>query len=290
MTKNNKNEKDKNKDSDKDFNFFFDEIDRYFQKKEKYILDYKHIPLEEILGNAPKYYSIISIIERINIFLSKNKNWLRDFIERSKIKFDLKSYLQWKSGRDLKKFRYTDTFAPSKWIHILQDYFISILEYIQILLIMEFYIDTKSYKQFLKDNPEIKHRMHLNFVRPSSPSENIADLFQTIDFLLQVCIQENFTIKFIVDTSLCMKVYREIDKSGIIELLKQKEFYIKYRLEYLKRTSTLKRNLLPYEGDVLKVAEEFMVTMKNFKHAYTEYKDRLIGKYFSVMNKLKKAK
>jgi hypothetical protein len=272
-------------DKQKQFNIYFQEIEDYFKKKERFIIEYRHIPLEEILENAPKYYLLISVIERINVFLSKKKDWLLDFVKRNNIKFDHKAYEKWKGGREFRKFRYTDTRAPSKWVHVLQDNLIQILEYLQILLIMEFNIDPEDYKKFLDENKKIKFKLHLNYKRTCPPSENIADIFQLIDYLLQVSVQEDFTKKFVIDTALCMKIYREIDTVGIMDLLKQKQFYIKYRLEYLRGRPAAKRAALPYESEVIRIAEDFNKAVSELIYTYNEYKTRLLNKYESAMRK-----
>lgn len=282
-----KNENEKNKETDDKLNFYFQEIEKYFKQKEKILLAYKHVPLEEILEDAPRHYTLIRLIERFNIFLSKNKSWLKQFIDKRNINFDWLAYERWKSGKHFVKYRYTDTRAPSKWVHILQDYFIDLLEYLQILLIMEFCIDEADYKEFLNKNPKIKYRIQANYVISSLPSENIEKIFDIINFLLKVNIEHNFTINFIIDTSVCMNVYRKIDSSGIFDLLKRKEFYIKNRLEYLKKTHIIDRANLPYENDVIKVAENFLEALKEFRFTYSGYKGRLIDKYEKVRNKKK---
>ena len=110
------------------------------------IYEYKHISLEEILENAPNYYPLVRIIERLNIFITKNKDWLKQFTIKHNIAFDWKEYTRWKAGKNFIRFKYSDTKAPAKWIHALQDYFIDLLESLQILLIVQFFIDNDDYK------------------------------------------------------------------------------------------------------------------------------------------------
>ena len=45
--------------------FFVIEIDQYFKDKEYDLMHYKHIPISQILKDAPKYYPIIKFIERL---------------------------------------------------------------------------------------------------------------------------------------------------------------------------------------------------------------------------------
>lgn len=267
------------KEKQKELHFYFKKIENYFEDKKKVILQYKHIPLEEILKNAPKYYMLISLIEKVNIFLSKDNEWLKHFVIGNKIKFDYDSYERWKKGKAYRQSGYSNTQAPSKWIHVLQEYFLDLLEAIQILLMMEFYIKDEEYKKFLKNNPEIYYKIRANYIRSSVPSENIEKIFEIIDFLLNTSIEHNFLNTLVVNSTLCMKVYRKIDKSEIFNLLKQKEFYIKYHLEYLKRTSFLNRPKIPYEEDVIKVAEDFLKTLSDLRLTYKEYKNRIILKH-----------
>ena len=118
-------------------------------------MEYKHIPLENILAQAPKYYAVISVIEKINVMLSKNNDWLIKFVEKNNIKFDYDSYTIWKSGKQQSGYKYGDTQCPSKWVHVLQDFFIELLEYLQILIVMECYINEEDYKLYLQNNPKI---------------------------------------------------------------------------------------------------------------------------------------
>ena len=272
------------KEKNQELYYYYRKIEDYFKTKEEYIRKYKHIPLEEILTNAPKYYPFINLVEKFNRYITRDQNWLKLFISRHRIKFDFDSYERWKANKKYSTVKYDHTQAPSKWIHILQEYFIDILESLQVLLIMEYYISTENYKKFLKASPEIFFKIKANFVRPSPPSEDIDKFLNLIDFLLDQNIQFDFLNNLTIDASLCMKVYRMIDNTKIFDLLKKKEFYIKYRLEYLK-SKIINRVKIPYEEEVIKVAEEFMDTVSDLKLTYKEYKSRLMEKYNKVKYK-----
>lgn len=257
----------------------YKKIDNYFKLKEEYIQRYKHISLDDIMNNAPKYYSLISLIEKINIFISKDTEWLKHFVEKNKINFNYDSYERWKANKEFNSKNYSNTQAPSKWIHVLQDYFIDLLESLQILLLMQYYIKDEDYKNFLKASPEIYFKIRANFVKPSLPSEDIEKFFDIIDYILNINIQNNFLTTLVVDASLCMQVYRYIDKLKILDLIKQKSFYIKFRLEFLKKTRLTSRVRIPYEEDVISIAEKFLTNEIDLRYAYNEYKNRLIEKY-----------
>ena len=260
----------------------YKKIDIFFKAKEEYIQKYKLIPIEDILSNAPKYYAFISLIERINTFISKDDQWLKHFIEKNRINFNYDLYERWKINKKFNTQTYSNTQAPSKWIHVLQDYFIELLESIQILLVLQYYIKDEDYKNFLKASPELYFKLRANFVKPSLPSENIEKFFEVIDYLLNINIQHDFLSKLVIDASLCMQVYRYIDKSKIFELIKQKEFYTKYRLDFLKKTRFTSRVKLPYEEDIISVAEKFLEKVMDLRFTYKEFKNRLIEKYNKI--------
>ena len=260
----------------------YKKIDHFFKAKEEYIEKYKLIPIEDILSNAPKYYALVTLIERINTFISKDDQWLKHFIDRNRINFDYDSYERWKINKKFNTQTYSNTQAPSKWIHVLQDYFIELLELIQILLVLQYYIKDEEYKNYLKASPELYFKLRANFIKPSLPSENIEKFFEVIDYLLNINIQHDFLSKLVIDASLCMQVYRYIDKSKIFELIKQKEFYTKYRLDFLKKTRFTSRVKLPYEEDIINVAEKFLEKVMDLRFTYKEFKSRLIEKYNKV--------
>jgi len=276
-----------NEDKERQLTYYFKKIEEYFKEKENFILSYKHIPIEEIFKKAPKYYSVISLIEKINIFLSKDKQWLKHFTEKNSLKFDNDDYERWKAGKKFSNFHYTDTQSPSKWVHVLQDFLIELLEYLQILLVMEFYINDKDYKEFLQGNPKIFFKIKANFKKPSPPSEDLDKIFEAIDFLLNINIANNFPTNHVVDTALCIKVYKKIDKMQIIDLLKRKEFYIKFRLLYLKMTNSFNKIEMPFKDNIIKVGDDFLKTVSDFFYSHNEYKTRLIQKqqHFLKYNK-----
>lgn len=278
-------EKNNEQDQPRSLDYYFDLIEDYFKKKEEFIRTYKHVSLEEILKDAPKYYSLIRIIETINSFISKDKNWLQHFIEKNNIKFDWRQYERWKASITYNETKYDETLSPSKWIHVLQDFFIELLKDIQILLVMEFYIDEESYKKFIRKDSYLYFKIIANYKIASRPSEDITLFFKLIDYLLKLNIEYDFATNLVVDTALCIKVYRNIDNSKIFELLKRKEFYIKYRLEYLKKCPLTERTSIPYEQDVIKMAEKFLTTLADLRFTYNSYKNSLIEKKDSFMKK-----
>ncbi len=260
----------------------YKKIDNYFKLKEEFIQRYKHVSFEEIMNNAPKYYALINLIEKINVFISKDTEWLKHFLEKNKINFNYDSYERWKANKEINTKGYSNTQAPSKWIHVLQDYFIDLLESLQIILLMQYYIKDEDYKNYLKATPELYFKLRANFVRPSLPSEDIEKFFDVIDYILNINIQNNFLTNLVIDATLCMQVYRYIDKLKIMDLIKQKAFYIKYRLDFLKKTRLTSRIKIPYEEDVISIAEKFLEKEVDLRYTYNEYKNRLIEKYNKV--------
>jgi hypothetical protein len=265
----------------------FKDIESYFYKKNDYFEKYKLVPIEEIINNSPKYYGLIRIIEQINIFLSKDKDWLRKFVVKNNMEFDWVRYEKWKSGKDLPNMTYDDTLCPSKWVHIIQDKFIEILESLQILLYMEFYINEENFKKFLRQNPGIDYKYKANFMKHSFPSENIDKIYEIIDYLLNVNIENSFITKSVIDTTLCMQVYRHIDGTKIFDIIRAKEFYVRFHLEYLRRMPQSSRMVIPLENEILKIADEFVEIVKDLLYTYNEYKGRLIFKYDKIKKKLK---
>ncbi|MBN2547365.1 MAG: hypothetical protein JXB50_16295 [Spirochaetes bacterium] len=276
-----------NSEEPKNLDYYFRLIESYFKKKEAFIREYKHIPLEVIIKNAPKYYSIVRLIESINIFLTKDKLWLQHFVERNKINFNWKEYEIWKAGKSYDEAKYDETLSPAKWIHVLQEFFIDLLKDIQILLVMEFYIDEDDYKKFIKRDSHLYYKIMANYKVSSKPTEELSVFFKLIDYILNLNVEYNFSTNLVIDTALCMKVYREVDNSKIIDLLKRKEFYVKYHVEYLKKTSPAERSSIPYEKDVIKVAEKFLLTIADLRFTYSRYKMGLIQKKESFMKKNK---
>ena len=274
---------DKKNKLKEDFNL----IEMFFINKKNFIEKFKHIPVEEIIQNSPKYYSFIRIIEQINSFVSKDNNWLKKFLNGNGVSFDWEQYSKWKSGVDFIKINYNDTFAPVKWINFIQDKLIEILKSLQILLYMECYIDEEDFKKFLKKHPEIDYKIRANFMTKSLPSENLNQLFEIIDYLIRINIENDMATKFIVDTRVCMRAYRKIDELKIFDILKRKEFYIKFRTQYLEMSDNSHRSELPYESDIIEVANCFLGYYKDIVFGYKEYKERLIEKFDKIKNRVK---
>lgn len=262
----------------KQLNFYFNKINLFFEDKRNILYKYKNFSLEDIMTNAPKYYSLIRMVEKVNTFVTKDSDWLKNFVRKNKINFDWESYTVWKAGKKYDTSKYTNTQAPSKWIYLIQDYFIDLLESLQILLTMEFYTDDDDFKTFLRKNPKVDYRMKANYMVGSKPSEDLDKIFEILDMLFKVDFEHDFKTHLIVDTRLCVQIYKKIDDSKVFDLLKKKEFYIKYRLEFLLTTIPPDRMDMPYEQDIIKIAQDFLNTIQEFRLAYREYKSRLIEK------------
>jgi hypothetical protein len=263
-------------------------VENYFLKKKAYFEDYKSIPIEEIIRNAPRYYTVLRVIEQVNIFLSNDKNWLKNFVANNKINFDWEGYERWKSGKDSQTTNYDDTSCPSKWIQLIQEKLIEVLKAMQILICMEFYIDEEKFKKFLKANPTIDYKYKANYIKPLYPFEELDTVFKVIDQLLMTSMENDLRTKAVIDTTVCVKAYRFIDDSSVFEILKRKEFYIKFHFEYLLKTTQSQRMILPYEEDIIKVAADLLEMLKDLYFTYNEYKKRLILKYDKVKNRLNK--
>jgi hypothetical protein len=265
------------------FHAAFRKVDDYFKSKEDYLSKYKNSSFIESLKDAPKHFALINFVEKFNVFLNKDKKWLQHFTEKNKIKFDFQLYEKWKVEKNFNenKFSYNSTQCPSKWIYAVQDYFIELLESLQVLLVLEFYISTEEFKKFLNENPKIFLRMKANYMKSSPPSENIDLIFTVIDYLLVLNKEHNFLVNPVIDTVLCMNVYRRIDSLKIFDLLKQKEFFIKFRLDFLKITSSQSRRKIPYESNVVEIGDNFLKIYGDLFRTYNEYKKRLIEKHSS---------
>ncbi|HOF00237.1 MAG TPA: hypothetical protein PK385_03560 [Spirochaetota bacterium] len=273
-------------DRDEKFKRDYDAIERYFSRKKDILSNFNAVSAEEIVANSPKYYSIIRIIEQINGFINKDSNWLKNFIDKNRIPFDWGLYEKWKSGVDFFKISYDDTYSPSKWIAATLDKLIELLKELQLLLYVERYVDEEDFKRFLKKHPDISYKIRANYMVKSAPSENIELLFKVIDFLLKTTFENDVLSKYVIDTKVCMNAYRFIDESGVFELLKRKEFYLKYRLQYLKLVSENNRTKIPCESDIISVGESFLENYQDLIYCYKEYKGRLLDKYKKIKNKL----
>ncbi len=261
----------------------FHRIERYFQAKIDLLEIYKNLTLEEILRDAPRHYPWIRVLEQFNSFIFNKKNWLEDFVRANKINFDMASYKRWKSGLTYYKETYDNTKAPSKWIQVIQDYLLEILKSLQILLLYELHINEDEFKLFLRKNPTIDYELKANYKIKSLPSEDIDKIFRILDKLLDMNVKYEFNTSLVCDTFVCMQAYREVENSGVFELLAKKEQYIKFRTKYLKTTRE-QRDLIQHENDLYIAAEEFSKNCIELKTTFNEYRSRLIDKY----NKSKK--
>ncbi len=273
-------------DRDQKLKSDYDAIEYFFSRKKDILSNFNAIPAEDIIANSPKYYSIIRVIEQINSFVNKDSNWLKNFITKNKIPFDWELYEKWKSGVDFFKISYDDTYSPSKWISASLDKFIELLKELQLLLYVERYVDEEDFKVFLKKHPDISYKIRANYIIKSAPSENIELLFKVIDFLLKTTFENDVLSKYMIDTKICMNAYRFIDESGVFELLKRKEFYLKYRLQYLKLVTENSRIKIPCESDIVSIGESFLENYQDLIYCYNEYKERLLEKYKKIKNKL----
>jgi len=273
-------------DRDQKFKSDYEAIECFFSRKKDILSNFNAIPAEDIIANSPKYYPIIRVIEQINSFVNKDSNWLKNFICKNKLSFDWDQYEKWKSGVEFFKISYDDTYSPSKWISAVFDKFIELLKELQLLLYVERYVDEEDFKIFLKKHPDISYKIRANYMIKSAPSENIELLFKVIDFLLKITFENNVLSKYMIDTKVCMNAYRFIDESGVFELLKRKEFYLKFRLQYLKLVSEDNRAKIPCESDIISVCESFLDNYQDLIYCYNEYKERLLEKYKKIKNKL----
>ncbi|HBD94384.1 MAG: hypothetical protein A2015_00490 [Spirochaetes bacterium GWF1_31_7] len=271
----------------KKIKYFYNKIECFFENKKELLDNYKQISIDEILLHSPKHYPMIQMIEQIYSFVTKDKLWLKHFLENRNTNFDWNTYLLWKSGKEYYKRKYDHTQCPSKWITEIHEQMIKILQSLQLLLYMEFYTLEDDFKAFLKKNSVVDYRMRANFVVKSYPSENLDKIFEVIDFLLKISIDSAIHTNYIIDTIKCMEVYRFIDASEIFTLLKKKEFYVRYRLEFLKLTPQNMRLIIPQEDDILSVGEEFLMTYQGLLFSYNEYKKKLIDKYNVAKTKIR---
>ncbi|MCG8571578.1 MAG: hypothetical protein MJB14_15690 [Spirochaetes bacterium] len=266
----------------------FDKIESFFFKKKEVYESLKHIPIEEILSNAPNYYPIIRIIEQINSFLARDSAWLQKFVKKNNINFDWDEYKRWKASKDFKQYRYDDTRSPSKWVNIIQDYLIELLKALQILLYLECYISNDDFKSFLKKSPQVDLKRRKNYMKESRPSEDLHIIFEVVDYLLEMNMVHDFSANPVIDTSECMRIYKKLEKNKIFKLLKQKNFYIKYRMEYLRMMPLSDRKTIPHEEDLLNVCEEFGKLYYDISEYYHDYLGKLMYKYDKVSGKINK--
>ncbi|MBR3731592.1 MAG: hypothetical protein IKQ61_09805 [Spirochaetales bacterium] len=268
----------------------FNQIERFFHSKQEYIQQCRHIPVEEVLRNAPRYYSFLKLIEQINSFLTKDGKWLEHYIDKKDIDFDWKNYNKWKNSIDFMKTNYDDTYCPARWVTLIQEKLIEILKQLQILLYMECYIDEENFRSFVSHTPEVSYKMKANYIDKSIPSDSLTVLFSAIDTLIRASITNDTETKYIIDTYACLEVYRKLDNLKVMDLLKRKDFYVKFRTQYLQMWGPDKRSPLPSEDDIIEVAQMFSATVDEYMFSYREYKQRLMDKHAKIAARAAKKK
>ena len=159
---------------------------------------------------------------------------------------------------------------------------------LQLLLYMEAYTPDDDFRLFLRENAAIDYKYKANYLQKSLPSQDLDVFFKAIDNLIQTCIDTDITTTYDIDTVVCIKAYRVIDELDLIQILKQKEFYITYRLEFLRLVDLKKRYLIPHEEDIIHVGEEFIKASRLFTFTFNEYKKLLIQKHEHMRLKLSK--
>ena len=225
------------KNDENDLLHYHSVIEKYFISKQRMIEEYRNIPLEEIIKNAPKYYSFIHFIESVHNFFFANKNWLKSTILKLGFTFDFKQYERWKAS--IKNFQdtYTISACPSLWIFVFQDYWISLLSGIQRLLPLEFLITDDLFRDFLKQNPAVKLKYMSQ--KKIQLTNNLDIIMQMLDLLLQLNLKYNFTINKTIDINVCLEFYRNLEKTKIISEFAHKSNWIKSRVWYLDRKSVV---------------------------------------------------
>lgn len=265
----------------------FQAVEDFFKRKQDTIEQFRHIPVEQIMRDAPKYYSFLRLFEQINTFLSKDNKWLEHYVDRKSIDFDFSRYNKWKNSVEFIHVKYDDTYCPAKWISDIQERLIEILKQLQILLYMECYIDEENFRAFVQRNGEISFKMKANYIDKSIPSDDLGRLFSAIDYLIKTSINNEMETKYIIDTHVCVNAYLKLDELKITDLLKRKVFYVKFRLQYLQMCSLSDRKALPSEEDIIEVGQMFLKSVDDFQFAYREYKKRLIEKQQKIKKKMK---
>lgn len=262
-------------------------IEVFFMKKTREFEIDEKASVDSILTNAPSYYSIVHFLERFYIAITKDKDWLENYINRKKINFNWKKYKVWVTEKKNAKRRYDDTLCPSTWVTELLNMFTEILKMLQELLCMEVYLPDEDFRAFLRKNPAIDYKYKANFLQKSPPSQDIEVFFKVIDNLSRTCREANPSNSFDIDTSECIKAYRFIDESEIMNILKQKDFYVTYHLEMMKKTPKAERYVMPNEEEVLVIAEKFSEMYKNLFFSFNDYKKILIEKQNKVRSIIK---
>jgi hypothetical protein len=151
---------------------------------------------------------------------------------------------------------------------------------------MEAYTPDEDFRLFLRENAAIDFKYKANYLQKSVPSQDIEAFFTAINSLTQTCIDTEISTSYDIDTVICIKAYRIIDELNLLQILKQKEFYVTYRLEFLRLVDLNKRYVVPQEEDIIHVGEEFIKASRIFTFTFNEYKKLLIEKQEHMRLKL----
>lgn len=262
-------------------------IEVFFMKKTREFEISENASVDSVLADAPSYYSIVHFLERFYVAITKNENWLENYINRKKINFNWKKYKAWVAGKESAKRKYSDTLCPSHWITELINMFTELLKMLQELLWMEVYLPDDDFKAFLRKNPAIEYKYKANFLQKSPPSQDIEVFFNVIDKLSKVYREANPSNSFDIDTAECIKAYRFIDESDIMNILKQKDFYVTYHLEMMQKMPKAERYVMPDEEGTMAAAENFHNMYKTLFFAFNDYKKLLIEKQSRVRKMIK---
>lgn len=262
-------------------------IEVFFMKKTRDFEISENASVDSVLADAPSYYSIVHFFERFYIAITRNENWLENYISRKKINFNWKKYKAWVAEKQNIKRKYNDTLCPSSWITELINMFTELLKMLQDLLWMEVYLPDDDFKAFLRKNPAIEYKYKANFLQKSPPSQDIDVFFKVIDKLSKVYSEANPSNSFDIDTAECIKAYRFIDESDIMNILKQKDFYVTYHLEMMQKTPKAERYVMPDEEGTMAAAEKFHDMYKTLFFAFNDYKKLLIEKQNRVRKMIK---
>ncbi|MCH5149743.1 MAG: hypothetical protein J1G30_03665 [Spirochaetales bacterium] len=265
---------------------YYQKIETFFLEANEKMLSCQQLSMEDILAHAPKYYVVIRFLEKFYARVTNNRDWLKDYIDKHKINFDWQRYKLWISGKYRQIRRYDDTQCPSKWITELNEQLLDVLKMLQLLLYMEAYIPDEDFRLFLRENAAIDYKYKANYLQKSLPSQDLDVFFKVIDNLMQTCIDTQISTSYDIDTVVCIKAYKIIDDLNLLQILKQKEFYVTYRLEFLRLVDLEKRYILPHEEDIIHVGEEFIEASKVFSFTFNEYKKLLIEKHEHIRLKL----
>ena len=272
----------------RELKYNFKKVETFFIEINEKMQSCQQLSMENILSHAPKYYVIIRFLEKFYIKVTNNQDWLKNYIDRRGINFDWQRYKLWISGKNRQTRRYDDTQCPSKWITELNEQLLDLLKMLQLLLYMEAYTPDEDFRLFLRENAAIDYKYKANYLQKSLPSQDLDAFFNAIDCLIKTCIDTEITTTYDIDTVVCMKAYRFIDDLNLLQILKQKEFYVTYRLEFLRLVDLNKRYVIPQEEDIIHVGEEFIKASRGFAFTFNEYKKLLIQKHEHMRLKLSK--